>query len=462
MKISRIVILLTLLGISVGLSAGGFALSGIGSRAISMGGAFRGMADDASAMYWNPAGLAFLDHNEISLGGNAIQPGSKFKNTNALLPGFTTTEIEAENKLRAFPNLMGVLNNSDIAWGLGAYVPYGLGSTWDLYNMPSAFPHPDTLLDGSAVNIVLPSGMEENEMSSSVAVVDIHPTVAYKLADNFSFGLGLSVFYGQIDLAQVKPHAVYSYTMPTTFDMSGTGLGIGGNLGLMYKPWKNLSLGLNGRAPSNIFMEGDANIKLWLNNYYNYVVWGGNNAFYVPQVYGGKSDIDATLKLPAEIGGGLSWDIKPCWTVNLDYAYTMWERLDAIKVEMDTPITILAGHPTLQNTVGSTTLTFNWKDTNRVSLGTEYRFGSSALRAGAYYDQTPIGKDVQLPTLSDTGDKISGNLGFGQSFGPVTIDLNGQYIYFPEREVTAQTATNMVGVYNSSVIAGNLNLSFKF
>ena len=40
-----------------GAEAGGFALSGVGSKAIGMGGAFRGLADDWSAAYWNPAGL---------------------------------------------------------------------------------------------------------------------------------------------------------------------------------------------------------------------------------------------------------------------------------------------------------------------------------------------------------------------------------------------------------------------
>lgn len=37
---------------------------GVGSRAMSMGGAFTGLADDASAMYWNPAGITLLDKSE--------------------------------------------------------------------------------------------------------------------------------------------------------------------------------------------------------------------------------------------------------------------------------------------------------------------------------------------------------------------------------------------------------------
>jgi len=38
--------------------AGGFNLAGVGAKALSMSGSFRAIADDWSAMYWNPAGLA--------------------------------------------------------------------------------------------------------------------------------------------------------------------------------------------------------------------------------------------------------------------------------------------------------------------------------------------------------------------------------------------------------------------
>ena len=45
--------------------AGEFLKLGVGARALGMGGAFVGLADDASAAYWNPAGLAFLKTNQF-------------------------------------------------------------------------------------------------------------------------------------------------------------------------------------------------------------------------------------------------------------------------------------------------------------------------------------------------------------------------------------------------------------
>ena len=43
---------------------------GIGARAMGMSGAFTAVADDASAVFWNPAGLAQLTGNQIFLSGD--------------------------------------------------------------------------------------------------------------------------------------------------------------------------------------------------------------------------------------------------------------------------------------------------------------------------------------------------------------------------------------------------------
>ena len=42
-----------------------FLKLGLGGRAAAMGGAFLGLADDASAVYWNPAGMAGVDRTQI-------------------------------------------------------------------------------------------------------------------------------------------------------------------------------------------------------------------------------------------------------------------------------------------------------------------------------------------------------------------------------------------------------------
>jgi long-subunit fatty acid transport protein len=51
----------------VGTTGASFLKIGVGARAVGMGEAFTAVADDASAVYWNPAGLNFLDNKEVSL-----------------------------------------------------------------------------------------------------------------------------------------------------------------------------------------------------------------------------------------------------------------------------------------------------------------------------------------------------------------------------------------------------------
>jgi hypothetical protein len=51
----------------VGITAAPFLEIGVGSRAIGMGGAFVATANDASALYWNPAGIARLRNGQVLL-----------------------------------------------------------------------------------------------------------------------------------------------------------------------------------------------------------------------------------------------------------------------------------------------------------------------------------------------------------------------------------------------------------
>lgn len=73
-KYSVIIILILLFSVpnvfaisKVGTTAAQFLKIGVGSRAIGMGGAFVGVANDVTAIYWNPAGLARLPRNEAIL-----------------------------------------------------------------------------------------------------------------------------------------------------------------------------------------------------------------------------------------------------------------------------------------------------------------------------------------------------------------------------------------------------------
>ncbi len=444
-KIQFTMFILIFLSIGSMLFAGGFSLTGVGSRATAMGGAFRGLADDASAMYWNPAGLGFVDGMTVDVGGTFIMPSGTWNSAGTqytAIPGFSSKEYEAEKSLRSFPSaFITMAKNPKLKYGLGVFVPYGLGTTWDVYKLPTS-----TSTTGP---LTYAAGFPENELKSSIAVVDIHPTVAYQIMPNLSAGLGLSVMYTTIELGKISFNPLLgatAYLQPISSDMSGDGIGYGANMGLVYKPTECLSLGLSGKLPTTVALEGEAEIYLWK-----------------PQPIvasavkvGGKSDITTDLTLPSDIGLGVSYKVKPNWVVNLDYTYTMWSAVEEVKVKMKTPANVLG---TTESVVA-----FDWEDTNRISLGTEYLMCGNALRAGFFMDESPIPEETQTPTLSDINTKYSMNLGWGRSFGKFTVDANVQYIMFPEREIKAtdQTATNMAGVYNTTSMSGNIGIGYRF
>lgn len=420
-KITLLVLLIAVSTFSIPLFAGGFALSGVGSRSTAMGGAFRGLSDDATAMYWNPAGLAFQDGMSISLGGTFIMPSAKWKNPG--VPTLRPGETESEKNLKAIPSVfLTMATHPKLKYGLGMYVPYGLGSSWDLYETNPG-------LIGAA-------DFPKNETSSSITIFDLHPTIAYQISPKASAGLGVSLMYGTIDMAKFGESSYTPLYLLTTTDISGKGMGIGANFGFLYKPQDNLSLGFSGKIPSSIKMEGDTKIT-------NYGVQQA--------ALGNTIDTETTLKLPAEAGIGASFKCMPNLILNLDYAYTMWSSLDKVVLKLKTS----AG--TVEND-----MVFDWEDTSRISLGAEYTLGADKIRVGGYWEQSPVPESTQTPALSDIGDKISANLGWGRKFGNLGLDLNFQYVNFAQREVKTPTLDNLPGTYNAQSLSGNIGLSWDF
>lgn len=60
-----------------GFSTVDYSFPGSGARALGMGGAFTGVADDASALTWNPAGLVQVDRTQASVAGTYRLPEQK-------------------------------------------------------------------------------------------------------------------------------------------------------------------------------------------------------------------------------------------------------------------------------------------------------------------------------------------------------------------------------------------------
>lgn len=92
-KISRILTAIVCLvqticlgGESGGSKPGAFLRMGVGSRALGMGGAFVAVADDATASYWNPAGLGLVRELQISAAHTALSLGRQYNFAGIAVP----------------------------------------------------------------------------------------------------------------------------------------------------------------------------------------------------------------------------------------------------------------------------------------------------------------------------------------------------------------------------------------
>ncbi len=122
-----------LLMTAVSLLANGLSLNSPGPRALAMGGAFVGLADDASAIYWNPAALAMQGSSFKAIITDVIPLNSyKADGTDYGYPA-AAMSFDAKGKTNHYfnPNLFLNYRMNKLALGMGIYVPAGLGSEYE-------------------------------------------------------------------------------------------------------------------------------------------------------------------------------------------------------------------------------------------------------------------------------------------------------------------------------------------
>ncbi|HOW96889.1 MAG TPA: outer membrane protein transport protein, partial [Kiritimatiellia bacterium] len=154
----------------------GFALYEGSARGNALGGAMAGSADDASALYCNPAGITQLEGVQVMGGMTLIAPSTKV--TTMTPAGSVTTETE-EN-LWIPPHLYATWEASDRVWlGFGMYSRFGLGTEFD-ENWPGRY----------------------NSYYARIRSIELNPNIAYKVNDKFSIAAGLNATWFELKLEQ--------------------------------------------------------------------------------------------------------------------------------------------------------------------------------------------------------------------------------------------------------------------
>jgi long-chain fatty acid transport protein len=469
-------VILTLALAAGNIYAGGFALSGVGSKAINLGGAFRGLADDWSAAYWNPAGLTQLEGTEFTAMLVGISPRVQYTpdiTYGGVEVGYRNGDIRyPDDKTTFLPDVGGFFkleNFQGVTAGLAVFVPNGLAGVWDLYNPPPS------------MDIRYPFPWHDHK--ADLTVIDIHPTLAKSFMDDkISIGAGVSIQRGSIEF-QETVLAPSGFPIPhqnllIDSRLEGDGWGYGANFGLLYKLSDKLQFGLSGKTGTTLKMEGTAEQELYVFNNDGLrdiiianaeaagaspqeialirLLFGTNNLTSEPK---GKADI----KTPADFGFGFAYKPTEKLTLVGDVTYTKWSSLDSILVELD-------GSDPLGQPAEDTPIMLNWDDIVRFSAGAEYWLMEPlALRLGYFFDPSPIPDDTFSPLIPDLGDKHSYNIGAALLIEGLELSYNFEFINFSDREIGELIDVNddgafdnNPGFYESTLFASHLSFTYRF
>jgi long-chain fatty acid transport protein len=427
--------------------ANGLNLNGLGAKAVAMGGAFVGLADDFTAVFWNPAGAAQFDKKYIGFYGTDIIPSMTYK-LEAPSPIGPVTLVDAKSVTEHF--LAGMFAyyhpiNENLVAGFAVYAPSGLGIEWpgeDLANIsgPPLFPPNPNI-----------------KWRSKIFLLSLSPLLAFKLSDQVMFGATLNINYGSFETAQYGGAATIPTGAPPPFPpvlnfdlgqqaLDMTGWGIGATFGLMVKPSEMFSLGVTFRTPQKIPFKGKTTV---------------DGVPLLGPVIGqldSTTDVEADVTWPMWLCGGIA--VKPIksLTLTFDAQYTQWSKMDEIEINFSDPIwaqfmAISEGNK----------LKLHWDSKVQFRFGAEFMASEKfAIRGGYYFDPSPA-PDSTMNILLPIADFHCYAIGLGYDINGVVIDLGFEYLNGKERNIPiGKYEEAMPGDYKLHIIALELCIGYRW
>lgn len=213
-----------LLVMSGSVLASGFALTE--QNASGLGNAYAGgaaIAEDASTVFFNPAGMSRLSGTQVVVAANLIKPSAKFSGT-----GANNNMGGDAGSLATVPNGYFVMDvKPGLKFGLGVNVPFGLQTEYD-----SAW------------------AGQNQAIKSKIDTYNINPSLAYQVNEALSIGAGVNYQHISGELTS------YGGPILGTESVSGTDNGWGYNVGALYSVNANTRVGLAYRSAISYTLKG--------------------------------------------------------------------------------------------------------------------------------------------------------------------------------------------------------------
>jgi long-chain fatty acid transport protein len=420
----RLTLGLALAGFAGMTQAAGFAL--IEQNASGLGNAYAGQAasaQDASTVFFNPAGMGLLPDSQLVVTGSLVEPSAKFQNggsTAAPLQTLGDTGGDAFD-LSFVPNAYYVYPvNKDLALGIGVNVPFGLKTEYDQTWMGRF-----------------------QAVKSELQTVNVNPSLSYKLNDTVLLGIGLSAQYIDATLTNMVNYSALAGGalgpgLQGLADVKGNDWGWGYNLGALFG-LGNTRVGISYRSEVDYTLDGDVSF-----------------ASVPPPMAGSPllqaGPVTAGVTMPASASLSLFHKLNPSVDLLADVTWTGWSTFDVLTIRRTS------------GTVVSST-TENWQDSWRYSLGVTWHQNATwAWRAGVAYDQTPVEdayRTARIPDNSRTWVALGGQYRLSEKS---VLDFGYAYLFVKDASIdsTVAGAGTLLGTYDNSVNILSAQYSYRF
>ncbi|UJS25741.1 OmpP1/FadL family transporter [Thiothrix winogradskyi] len=394
--------------------AAGFALAN--QSASGTGNAFAGgaaAAEDASTAWSNPAAMLELGSGKhVSVSAHLVVPEAKF--TNGASGPMTGIDDDGGNN-GVVPGLYGARSiNDKLSVGVSVNAPFGLGTEY-------------------ADNWI----GRYHATESTIKTLNVNPSVAYKINDQWSVGAGVSAQKFDVELKRMTPIPGLPGDHKVTIAGDATSFGV--NAGVLFKPSTNTRVGLSHRSGIDHDLEGTVSAPIPAAH---------------PAAAALNTAVTAEASLPASTSLSVVQKVNDKLEVMGDVTRTGWSSFERLKV-----VRSANGSVVTDDYQG-------WEDSDRYALGANYQYNDRLkLRVGVARDNTPIpNAQLRTPRTPDndrTWVAVGGNYELAKG---LDVDVGYVHISTKDTPIDNRNAAGLLlnGNYDNKmdVVGAQLNWSF--
>lgn len=407
-----------------------------------LGNAFAGAGasgDDASIMFFNPAGISLVKTPQAQAGVSAIRPRSELDVTAATDgtgSAMTGGDGGDAGSLAAVPSAYLVAPLSeDVNVGIALNVPFGLVTSYD---DDWAGRYHAITSDLETVSVTGVASLRINDKLS----IGGGPSITYakaRLTNAIDFG---TICVGSLGVGTCSALGALPQQADGKVDLQGDDWALGATAGLLYEPVKGTRFGLSWRSQTKLSVQGDADFDV-----------PSNASALTSAGTFTDSDVTSSVTLPETIGLSVHHDINDEFAIMGDVVWTAWSRFEELRFVFDNPAQPDSVTPE------------NWNDTFFFSLGATWKPDEHwTLRTGVAYDQSPVDDNYRTPRIPDE-DRTWIALGADYTVDERwSVSAGYTHIFVDDASLdqSSSTAGVLRGNYDSSIDILTLGATFRF